>query len=89
MRVRSCVGVLACWRVRGAAFFIMGIVLCLYAIIGVTFYDARSPDDFGNLSRAIISMFRIAAGETWFVTCIYRGLEWFVTWPCVLLSLNL
>ena len=55
----------ACAVALCAAFFIMGIVLCLYAIIGVTFYDARSPDDFGNLSRAIISMFRIAAGETW------------------------
>lgn len=24
-----------------------------YAIIGVTFYDSRAPDDFGNLSRAV------------------------------------
>ena len=53
------------WDVVADAFFIMAIVLALYAIIGVTFYDERSPEDFGNLSLAIISMFRIAAGETW------------------------
>jgi voltage-gated sodium channel len=47
------------------AFFIMGIVICLYAIIGVTFYGVKSPESFGNLERSIISMFRIAAGETW------------------------
>jgi len=47
------------------AFFIMGIVISLYAIMGVTFYGVESPDSFGNLERSIISMFRIAAGETW------------------------
>jgi voltage-gated sodium channel len=47
------------------AFFIMAIVICLYAIIGVTFYSLESPEGFGNLERSIISMFRIAAGETW------------------------
>jgi hypothetical protein len=47
------------------AFFIMAIVVCLYAIIGVTFYSQKSQEGFGNLERSIISMFRIAAGETW------------------------
>jgi len=27
----------------------MAVVISLYAIIGVTFYDSRSPEDFGNL----------------------------------------
>lgn len=47
------------------AFFIMFIVLSLYAIVGVNFYSKIDPDDFGNLSRAIVTLFRIAAGETW------------------------
>ena len=47
------------------AFFIMAVVCALYSIIGVTFYDKSAPEDFGNLSRALITMFRIAAGETW------------------------
>lgn len=46
-------------------FFILAVMLALYAIIGVTFYADSSPEAFGNLSRAIISLFRIAAGETW------------------------
>ena len=47
------------------AFFIMAVVISLYAIVGVAFFDERSPEDFGNLSRGLVSMFRIAAGETW------------------------
>ena len=47
------------------AFFIMFIVLALYAIIGVTFFSETAPADFGNLSLGIIALFRIAAGETW------------------------
>ena len=47
------------------AFFIMAVVICLYSILGVSFFADSAPEDFGNLSRAIISMFRIAAGETW------------------------
>ena len=36
-----------------------------YAIIGVTVYAESAPEAFGNLSRAIITLFRLAAGETW------------------------
>ena len=49
----------------GNAFFIMAVVISLYAIVGVAFFSERSPDDFGNLSRGLVAMFRIAAGETW------------------------
>jgi len=42
------------------AFFIMAIVLMLFAIIGVTFFESDAPEEFGNLSRSIIVMFRIA-----------------------------
>jgi len=47
------------------AFFIMFIVLALYAILGVTLFSDMAPHAFGNLSLAIIELFRIAAGETW------------------------
>ena len=47
------------------AFFIMAIVLVLFAIIGVTFFAEEAPEEFGNLSRSTITMFRIAGGETW------------------------
>jgi hypothetical protein len=47
------------------AFFIAFIVLALFAIIAVTLFEKDSPQEFGNLSRSFISMFRIAGGETW------------------------
>ena len=47
------------------AFCIMGVVLCLYAITGVNVFGEMAPESFGNLSRAVITMFRISAGETW------------------------
>ena len=40
-------------------------VTSLYAIMGVSFFDRDAEQAFGNLSRALVSMFRIAAGETW------------------------
>ena len=67
----------------------MAIVLMLFAIIGVTFFESDAPEEFGNLSRSIIVMFRIAGK----VVCSpgFRGQEsgisyslywWFVmlTW---------
>jgi hypothetical protein len=39
--------------------------MALFAIIGVTFFEEEAPDEFGNLSRSLIAMFRIAGGETW------------------------
>ena len=47
------------------AFFIVAVVMALFAIIGVTFFEDDAPDEFGNLSRSLIAMFRIAGGETW------------------------
>ena len=47
------------------AFFIVAIVIALFSIVGVTFFEDDAPEEFGNLSRSIISMFRIAGGETW------------------------
>ena len=47
------------------AFIIMAVILCLYAIMAVTVFYESAPLSFGNLSRAIVELFRIAAGETW------------------------
>ena len=47
------------------AFMILGIVIMLYSIIAVTFFAESAPTDMGNLSRAIISLFKIAGGDTW------------------------
>ena len=33
--------------------------------MGVTYFRDDSPDDFGKLDRAFVTMFRITAGETW------------------------
>jgi len=41
------------------------IVLMLYAIIGVSFFEERAPESFGKLDRAVASLFRIAGGDTW------------------------
>jgi voltage-gated sodium channel len=62
------------------AFFIMFIVLALYAIIGVTIFGESAPDDFGNLSLGIISLFRIAAGETWIESVDVADEEGNVNW---------
>ena len=47
------------------AFFIMFVVLMLYAILGVNLLSEKSPANFGKFDRAVATMFRIAAGETW------------------------
>ena len=31
----------------------------------VSHAEKDAPEEFGNLSRSVISMFRIASGETW------------------------
>ena len=55
------------------AFFIMAVVISRYAMVNMHLYDDRSPQDFGNLSCALISISRIALGETWHHPqfCIY------------------
>jgi hypothetical protein len=33
--------------------------------MGVTFFAAEAPVEFGKFDRALITMFRLTAGETW------------------------
>ena len=47
------------------AFVIVLIMMALYSIVGVTYFRDESPDDFGKLDLAFVTMFRITAGETW------------------------
>ncbi len=35
------------------------------AILGVSLYSEAAPDAFGEFNRAFITMFRVAAGDTW------------------------
>ena len=35
------------------------------AILGVALFKEMAPSSFGRFNRAFVSMFRIAAGETW------------------------
>jgi hypothetical protein len=67
------------------AFFIMGVVVMLYAIIGVTFFADWAPAEMGNFSRAVVTLFRIAGGETWIGEPPDEGMpiindEGFVNW---------
>jgi hypothetical protein len=47
------------------AFFIMFVVLGLYAILGVNIFAKTAPDTFGKFDRAVSTLFRIAGGDTW------------------------
>jgi hypothetical protein len=35
------------------------------SIMGVTFYSDDAPNEFGKFDRALITMYRLTAGDTW------------------------
>jgi len=47
------------------AFAILLLVTCVYAIIGVAYFDESAPFDFLTFDRAFIALFRVAAGHPW------------------------
>jgi hypothetical protein len=47
------------------AFFIMFVVLMIYAICGVGLFEESAPTSFAKFDRAVCALLRIAAGETW------------------------
>jgi hypothetical protein len=47
------------------AFFIMFVVLMIYAILGVSLFAGTAPDKFGKFDRSVTTLFRIAGGDTW------------------------
>jgi hypothetical protein len=47
------------------AFFIMFVVLMIYAIVGVGLLEESAPTSFAKFDRAVCALLRIAAGETW------------------------
>jgi hypothetical protein len=50
------------------------------AILGVSLFASEAPDQFGKFNRAFVTLFRIAAGETWIDSLAMLGpngdLEW-------------
>ena len=47
------------------AFFIMFVVLMIYAILGVSLFAEKAPGTFGKFDRSVSTLFRIAGGDTW------------------------
>ena len=35
--------------------------------MGVTFYSDEAPQEFGKFDRALITMYRLTAGDTWVI----------------------
>jgi len=64
--IRSIVNALAASLVPVAnSFFIMFIVMMLYAILGCSLFSEVAPESFSRFDRAMAALFRIAAGDTW------------------------
>ena len=48
-----------------SAFVILIIIMAIFAVMAVDLFAARDPDNFGNLSLAIFSVFRVTTGDSW------------------------
>jgi hypothetical protein len=48
-----------------SAFVILIIIMAIFAVMAVDLFSARDPDNFGDLSRALFSVFRVATGDSW------------------------
>ena len=49
----------------GNALLIMLLVTSIYAILAVNFFAERSPEFFGNFSKALFSLFQVCTGDGW------------------------
>ena len=47
------------------AFMIMFIVLALFSIMGTSFFADEAPEQFGNMTRSLLTLMRVAGGDTW------------------------
>ena len=47
------------------SFFILFLVTCVYALVGVSFFGYREPLLFGTFAQAIMVMFQLTAGDSW------------------------
>jgi hypothetical protein len=48
-----------------SAFVILIILMVIFAVMAVDLFSARDPDNFGNLTRSLVSVFRVATGDSW------------------------
>ena len=48
-----------------SAFVILIIIMTIFAVMTVDLFSARDPDNFGDLSRALFSVFRVTTGDSW------------------------
>jgi hypothetical protein len=59
-------------------------ITCLHvpadAILGVSLFSEIAPDQFGRFNRAFVSLFRIAAGDTWIDSLPMLGLDGNIEW---------
>ena len=51
------------------AFFIVCLVLALYAVVGVSLFGGAAPDLFGSLLPATFSLFQSMTGDGWSEHC--------------------
>lgn len=47
------------------AFLILFLVMGIWSIMGCNFFSAKFEDEFGNFSRAMLSMFQIMSYDSW------------------------
>jgi hypothetical protein len=47
------------------AYLILLMVMCIFAIMGVTFFGRDNQECFGKFSLAWLTMFRISSGDPW------------------------
>lgn len=55
-------------RSMGAVGAVVGLLLmlmCIYAVFGVHDYKDKDPENFGDLGRAMFTMFQLVTGENW------------------------
>ncbi len=64
--------------------FIIKIIFDLHtladAILGVSLFADIAPDQFGKFNRAFVTLFRIAAGDTWIDTLPTLGADGDLEW---------
>jgi len=47
------------------AFTILLLIISVYSIIGVTYFDTSSLDDFAEFDKAFIALFQVVSSNTW------------------------
>lgn len=48
-----------------SAFIILIVVMCVFAVLSVEQFGPNDEDNFGNLSRALFTIFKVTTGDGW------------------------